>query len=47
MEDYDIKYRYNNRFAFLGNGTVKAMVSKDVAGLSPYVRSSDHEWVVE
>lgn len=47
MEDYEIKYRYSNRFAFLGNGTVKAMVTKDVEGLSPYVRSSDHEWAVE
>ncbi|OQV09894.1 hypothetical protein CLAIMM_13971 [Cladophialophora immunda] len=47
MEDYDVKYRYKNRFAYLGNGTVKASASKDVAGLSPYVRNSDSEWDIE
>ncbi|KAF1982585.1 FAD/NAD(P)-binding domain-containing protein [Aulographum hederae CBS 113979] len=47
FEDYDIKYRYKNRFAFLGNGDVKATASRDVLGLSPYIRSSDHEWNVE
>ena len=45
-EDYDIRYRYKNRFAFLGNGDVKATASKDVQGLSPYIRNSDHEWSV-
>ncbi|KEF56736.1 uncharacterized protein A1O9_06926 [Exophiala aquamarina CBS 119918] len=47
IEDYDIVYRYRNRFAFLGNGTVKASVTKDVLGLSPYVRNSDHPWAIE
>jgi len=47
VEDYNFKYRHGNRFAFLGNGTVKAMVTKDIAGLSPYVRNSDTEWEVE
>lgn len=47
MEDYDFKYRYGNRFAFLGNGTVKAMVTKDITGLSPYVRNADTEWDIE
>jgi hypothetical protein len=46
-EDYDYTYRYKNRFAFLGNGDVKATASKDVLGLSPYIRNSDHEWDVE
>lgn len=46
-EDYDFKYRYGNRFAFLGNGTVKAMVTKDIDGLSTYVRSSDTAWDIE
>ena len=46
-EDYNIRYRYKNRFAYLGNGTVKAGVNNDVKGLSTYIRSSDHEWSVE
>jgi len=31
----------------LGNGDVKAAVSRDVLGLSPYIRSSDTEWSVD
>jgi hypothetical protein len=46
-EDYDYTYRYKNRFAFLGNGDVKATAARDMLGLSPYIRSSDHEWNVE
>ena len=40
MEDYNIRWRYKNRFAFLGNGDVKATASRDVQGLSTYMRSS-------
>lgn len=47
FEDYDIRWRYRNRFAYLGEGEVKANKTKDVAGLSPYVRDHDHEWGVE
>ncbi|KAF2638749.1 FAD/NAD(P)-binding domain-containing protein [Massarina eburnea CBS 473.64] len=47
FEDYDFTYRYKNRFAFLGNGDVKATASKDVQGLSPYIRNSDHDWQVD
>lgn len=46
-EDYDIRYRYGNRFAFLGNGEIKANTTKDVLGLSTYVRDGDEEWSVE
>ncbi|KAL4963407.1 flavin-containing monooxygenase [Aspergillus stella-maris] len=46
FEDYDIKYRYGNRFAFLGNGSVKAGVTGDAMGLATYVRSSDYDWSV-
>lgn len=46
FEDYEINYRYGNRFAFLGNGTVKAGVEQDALGLATYVRSHDHEWAV-
>ncbi|KIX09042.1 uncharacterized protein Z518_00120 [Rhinocladiella mackenziei CBS 650.93] len=44
MEDFNIKYRYGNRFAFLGDGSVKATASRELA---PYIRESDHEWSIE
>lgn len=47
FEDYDIKYRFGNRFAFLGNGDVKATASGDVHGLSTYIRADDKEWTVD
>ncbi|KAK3060273.1 hypothetical protein LTS18_008912, partial [Coniosporium uncinatum] len=47
FEDYDIKYRYKNRFAYLGNGDVKATATRDIQGLSTYIRSTDHEWDVD
>lgn len=46
-EDYDIRYRYANRFAFLGHGEVKANTTSDAYGLSTYVRDGDNEWGVE
>jgi hypothetical protein len=46
-EDYNYRYRYKNRFAFLGNGDVKGTATGDVQLLAPYVRGSDHEWEVE
>lgn len=46
-EDYDYVYRYKNRFAFLGNGDVKATATRDLHGLSPYIRNWDHEWDVD
>lgn len=46
-QDYDFKYRYGNRFAYLGNGTVKAQLTKDTAGLAPYVRTADTPWDIE
>lgn len=46
FEDYNIRYRYGNRFAYLGNGDVKALIEKDYKGLAPYVRNSDHDWSV-
>ncbi|KAI6781281.1 putative sterigmatocystin biosynthesis monooxygenase-like protein [Emericellopsis cladophorae] len=47
FEDYEIRWRYGNRFAFLGHGEVKANQTKDVLGLSTYVRNGDSEWGVE
>ncbi|PMD29067.1 FAD/NAD(P)-binding domain-containing protein [Hyaloscypha variabilis F] len=46
FEDYNIRYRYGNRFAFLGNGEVHAHVKRSVQGLAPYIRNSDHKWSV-
>ncbi|KPM37428.1 putative sterigmatocystin biosynthesis monooxygenase stcW [Neonectria ditissima] len=46
-EDYDIRYRFNNRFAFLGNGQVKANTTQSVEGLSTYIRNGDHDWNVD
>jgi hypothetical protein len=47
-EDYNYQYKYyDNPFAYLGNGQVKASKNQDVLGLSPYVRDSDHEWFIE
>ncbi|KAE9367187.1 FAD/NAD(P)-binding domain-containing protein [Stipitochalara longipes BDJ] len=46
-EDYSIRYRYGNCFAFLGNGEVKANMTGDVQGLSTYMRTSDHDWDIE
>ncbi|KAI9371747.1 hypothetical protein BJX61DRAFT_534533 [Aspergillus egyptiacus] len=46
FEDYDIQYRYGNRFAFLGNGPVQAGVRQDALGLATYIRNSDHDWAV-
>lgn len=46
VEDYDIKYRYRNRFAFLGNGSVKASATRDALGMATYIRNSDHDWDV-
>lgn len=46
-EDYNYRYNYKNRFAFLGNGDVKHTASKNVVGLAPYIRSADTEWCVD
>jgi hypothetical protein len=47
MEDYNIRYRYKNRFALLGNGDVKALITGDTMGLATHVRSGDCDWSVE
>ncbi|KAF7551343.1 hypothetical protein G7Z17_g5103 [Cylindrodendrum hubeiense] len=46
-EDYEIRYRFGNRFAFLGNGQVKANTTQSVEGLSTYVRNEDSDWNVD
>lgn len=47
FEDYDMEYRFGNRFAFLGNGDVKATASQSVQGLSTYIRGGDYDWSVD
>ncbi|OAG37135.1 hypothetical protein AYO21_08670 [Fonsecaea monophora] len=47
MEDYDFEYKSGNRFAFLGNGNVKAMLTGDIDGLSPYIRDADCPWTID
>ncbi|KAK6378802.1 hypothetical protein LTS17_006505 [Exophiala oligosperma] len=47
FEDYDITYRYKNRFAYLGDGSVKSNYGGTTQDLAPYIRSSDHEWTIE
>ncbi|KAK5141166.1 hypothetical protein LTR04_002701, partial [Oleoguttula sp. CCFEE 6159] len=37
FEDYNIRYRYKNRFAFLGNGDVKATAARDVSPRAQHV----------
>ncbi|KAI9812437.1 MAG: hypothetical protein M1827_004668 [Pycnora praestabilis] len=46
-EDYNIRYRTLNRFAYLGNGEVKATKGRDAQGLATYFRSWDHDWSVD
>jgi len=46
-EDYAMRYRHGNRFAYLGNGEIKANLEGDVEGLATYIRNSDHEWDIE
>jgi hypothetical protein len=46
-EDYRIKYWKGRRFAYLGDGSVKAMQGKDFRALAPYLRNSDTSWRIE
>lgn len=45
-EHYD--HRYNgNMWSYLGNGRVKAEITKDIEKLAPYMRNSDVPWDIE
>lgn len=49
FEDYDIEYRSPNRFAYLGNGKIRAHNllqdgKPDIEGLAPYIRNADTPW---
>jgi hypothetical protein len=45
-EHYDIRYRNNNMWAFLGNGRVEVEVKGDLDKLAPYMRNSDTPWEI-
>jgi hypothetical protein len=46
-EHYDFRYEHSNSWAFLGDGQVKAEITKDEKGLAPYIRSRDEPWHIE
>ena len=46
-EHYDIRYRNQNMWAYLGNGRVKAEIEHDLAKLAPYMRNKDVPWEIE
>ncbi|ORY17468.1 hypothetical protein BCR34DRAFT_621904 [Clohesyomyces aquaticus] len=46
-EHYDIRYRNQNMWAYLGNGRVKAEVTNDMEKLAPYMRTEDTPWSIE
>jgi len=46
-EHYKFRYNTSNGWAFLGNGRVKAEITKDIAKLTPYIRKSDEPWGIE
>jgi hypothetical protein len=45
-EHYDIRYRNNNMWAYLGNGQVEAEVLHDMDKLAPYMRNTDIPWEI-
>ncbi|KAJ5951521.1 uncharacterized protein N7479_009934 [Penicillium vulpinum] len=45
-EHYDIRYKSDNMWAFLGNGRVEAEVLKDTSRLAPYMRIGDVPWEI-
>lgn len=40
-DHYDLRYKTNNMWSFLGNGLTEAQVKKDISRLSPYIRTED------
>ena len=46
-EHYNLRYNGSNRWAFLGNGRVKAEIGKDRDRLTPYIRNVDDPWCIE
>ena len=46
-EDYEIKYKNKNKWAYLGNGKVEAEVLHDAKRLAPYMRTADYEWHID
>ena len=46
-EDFEIKYKNKNKWAYLGNGKVEAEVMRDAKRLAPYMRTADYEWHID
>ncbi len=46
-EHYDHRYRKRNMWSYLGNGRVKAEVTRDVDKLAPYMRNADVPWDID
>ena len=47
FEHYDMRYRNQNMWAYLGNGRVKAETEHDLTKLAPYMRNKDVPWEIE
>ncbi|KAK2469296.1 hypothetical protein H9L39_19013 [Fusarium oxysporum f. sp. albedinis] len=44
FEHYDIRYKNDNSFAFLGNGKTEAELDPDNHDLAPFIRTQDTPW---
>jgi len=40
-EHYDLRYKTDNEWSFLGNGLTEAQATKNVARMTPYIRNAD------
>lgn len=45
-EHYDIRYKNDNMWSFLGNGRVEAEMKHDLENLTPYMRNEDVPWEI-
>ncbi len=44
FEHYDIQYKNDNMWTFLGNGRTEPEVDHDLENLAPYMRNEDVPW---
>lgn len=45
-EHYDIRYKNDNMWNFLGNGRIEAEEKHDMEKLTPYMRNGDVPWEI-